>query len=154
MTAPAPLLSNVLVPIANEADAATTMDALLERLAAADGRLTALHVVEKAGGAPDKVSVAQREAAAEDAFAVVTARAAVAGVPVETRLGYGTDVAETIREVAAEVDASAIVFTPRGGSVLVDLVTGDVARSLVKAADRPVVVLPAPAGNDDARGGE
>ena len=61
---------------------------------------------------------------------------------VETEVAYGTDVAETVFDVADEVDATAIVFTPRGGSRWIQLLTGDVALDLITGTDRPVVVLP------------
>jgi len=61
---------------------------------------------------------------------------------VETEIRYGTDVAETILDAAADHGASAVVFRPRGGSWLLDLLTGDVRDALVKRSDRPVVVLP------------
>ena len=135
------LLSNVLVPVAGEDDAAATCGVLVPRLSP-DSRVTAVHVVEKAGGAPDKASVEQREEVAEAAFDVVERECETSGIAVETRVVYATDVADGILDAADDVDASAIVFTPRGGSRWLDLLTGDVSRSLVKRADRPVVVLP------------
>jgi nucleotide-binding universal stress UspA family protein len=145
------LLSRPLIPVANEDDAEATCRAAFPLVAEASGRATMLHVIEKAGGAPDKASVEQREELAEGFFAVARERAAEAGVDLETKLTYGTDVADTINDVADEVDASAIVFTPRGGSRWVNLLTGDVAYDLVEHSDRPVVVLPdVPADADDA----
>lgn len=139
-----PLLTRVLMPVANDADAESTCGAVLPRVAAAEGRVTAVVVVEKAGGAPDKASVEQRELAARDALDVVESRASDAGVPVETDIVYGTDVTDAILDAAADADATAIAFTPReGGGLLVDLLSGDVARKLVNRSDRPVVVLPA-----------
>ena len=137
-----PLLKTVVLPVASAEDAETTCAAACDRIAAAGGRVVAVHVVEKAGGAPDKASVEQREEHAGEAFEVVERRCADVGVPVETRIAYGTDVAEAIFEVADEVDATAIAFTPRGGSRWTRLLTGDVALSLVTETDRPVVVLP------------
>ena len=139
---PPDLLSRPLIPVASEDDARETCRAAFPRIAAAGGRPVVVHVVEKAGGAPDKASVEQREAAAEDAFAVVREAAADAGVDVETEIRYGTDVAATIIDAAAESDASAIVFHPRGGSWLLDLLTGNVRDRLVSESDRPVIVLP------------
>ena len=142
MTLSPPLLEHVLVPVASEQDARTTAEAVVPYLQQDGGRVTVVHVVEKAGGAPDKASVEQREAVAEDAFEAFGEGLSSSGVPYETEVRYGTDVAETIIETAADVDASAIVFTPRGGSRWVRLLTGDVSLSLVSESDRPVVVLP------------
>jgi nucleotide-binding universal stress UspA family protein len=111
-----------------------------------------LHVVEKAGGAPDKAPVEQREQLAETFFAEARERAESSGIELETRLAYGTDVAETIIDVAHEEAASAIVFTPRGGSRWVNLITGDVGYALVEHSDLPVVVLPDTDDGDDTGG--
>ena len=147
-TAPPALLSRPLVPVASEDDAVETCRTAFPRIAAADGRAVVVHVIEKAGGALDKASVEQREEAAEAAFSAVRDCAAEVGVGVETEIRYGTDVAETIIDAAADLDASAIVFHPRGGSWLLDLLTGDVRDTLIAESDRPVVVLP-----DDASDG-
>jgi nucleotide-binding universal stress UspA family protein len=146
---PSNLLSRPFVPVASVDDAEITLDAVLDRVAAAGGRMTVAHVVEKAGGAPDAASVEQREGIAEEAFELVRERASAAGVGVETELLYGTDVAETLVEAAHEVDATAIVFTPRGHKWWWDLFSEDVADALVHESDLPVVVLPSPdAAND------
>jgi nucleotide-binding universal stress UspA family protein len=90
----------------------------------------------------------QREAIAEEAFELVRERAGEAGVDVETKLLYGTDVAETLVEGAHEAGASSIVFTPRGHKWWWDLFSEDVADALVHESDLPVVVLPSPAVDD------
>ena len=136
------LFETVVLPVASETDAEATSAAAAGRIAAADGRAVVVHVIEKAGGAPDKASVEQREEHAEEIFAAAREAASDASIDVETRLAYGTDVAETIFEVADDVDATAIAFTPREGSRWLKLLTGDVALSLVTESDRPVVVLP------------
>ncbi|MFB6152251.1 MAG: universal stress protein [Haloarculaceae archaeon] len=143
-----PLLDRVFVPVASEEDARTTARAAAPHLRESDGYAVVGHVIEKAGGAPDKASVEQRERRAEDVFAVIGEEFAAADVPHECHLLYGTDVAERIIAAAGEHDADAIVFTPRGGSRWLRLLTGDVSLSLVTLADRPVVVLP------DVEGGE
>ena len=135
------LLSNVVLPVAGEEDARTTARAA-RRAFPDDARVLAVHVVEKAGGGPDKASVEQRQAMGEEAFAVV--REEFGGTRVDTDLRYGTDVAAEIFEAAAENGATAIAFTPRGGSRWVQLLTGDVALDLITDTDRPVVVLPDP----------
>lgn len=148
--------ARAVVPVAGPEDAATTAAAVLPRIAAVDGRALVVYVVQKAGGAPDKASVEQREAVAEEAFEVVRDRASATGllddVGIGTEIRYDTDVADAIRAAAAETDATAIVFVPRGGSVWLDLLSGGVRRDLVTDSDVPVVVLPDPDGDGD--GGE
>ncbi|AZH24169.1 universal stress protein [Haloplanus aerogenes] len=139
---PPDLLSRPLVPVASEEDAVDTCRAAFPRIAAVGGRPVVVHIIEKAGGAPDKASVEQRETVAEAAFDAVRDCAADHGLDVETKISYGRDVAGTIIEAADDIDASAIVFRPRGGSWLLDLLTGDVRDALVTESDRPVVVLP------------
>ncbi|WP_227374362.1 universal stress protein [Haladaptatus halobius] len=136
------LFERVILPLASEEDAESTCRAAIDYIASAGGQVVAVHVVEKGGGAPDKASVEQREERADGIFAVIRECCDGAGVPVETKLVYGTDVAETVFDAADEVDATAIAFTPRGGSRWVRLLTGDVTLSLVTETNRPVVVLP------------
>jgi nucleotide-binding universal stress UspA family protein len=138
------LFDRVLLPVANEADAESTMRAIDGHFDD-DTEVVTVHVVEKAGGAPDKAGVEQRELEAEEAFDVV--RDALGDV--ETEIYYGTDVSETIFRAADDHDVTSIVVTPRGGSRLVRLLTGDVALDLVTESDRPVVVLPDPANDGD-----
>lgn len=135
------LLSNVVLPVASEEDARTTASAA-RRALPGDARVLAVHVVEKAGGGPDKASVEQREEVGERAFAVV--REELGELHVDTDVRYGTDVAEAIFDAADDAGATAIAFTPRGGSRWVQLLTGDVALDLITDTDRPVVVLPDP----------
>lgn len=135
-------LDRPVVPVASPDDAAATYEGLRPHLLDAETVPLVVHVIEKAGGAPDKASVEQREGYAEEAFAAFRERAAADGVEVETELLYGTDVAEAILEAAAEADASAIVFRSRGGSRWLDLVSGNVRSKLLSESDRPVVVLP------------
>jgi nucleotide-binding universal stress UspA family protein len=131
----ADLLDRVVLPVDSEEDAESSARALAGQ---EYGEVVVVHVVEKAGGAPDKAGVEQRELAAEEMF---EAARAVLG-DVETELYYGTDVVETIFEAAADHDATAVVVTPRGGSRFVQLITGDVALRLITENDHPVVVLP------------
>lgn len=145
----ADLLARIVVPVADETDAAATCRALAGYVDA-DSHVVAVHVIEKAGGAPDTASVEQRKLLAEDVFDIVHDHLPGA----ETEIRYGTAVNETIFRAAADHDATAIAFTPRGGSRWVRLLTGDVALSLVTDADRPVVVLPdiGDEGQDDVAG--
>ena len=136
------LFETVVLPVASAEDARTTCAGAATHLRRTGGRAVVVHVIEKAGGAPDKASVEQREEGAEELFAAAREACDAAEITVETRLEYGTDVPETIFSVADDVDASAIAFTPRGGSRWVRLLSGDVANALINESERPVVALP------------
>ncbi len=137
-----PLFARPLFPVANEDDADRTLASTLPYVRAAGGRATVLHVIEKAGGAPDKAPLEAREEAAEEIFDRAREAADAADVAVETELRYGTDVAEAIVAAAHEIDATAIVFSPRGGRSWWDLFSGDVREALTTGSDLPVVVFP------------
>lgn len=139
---PESLFRHALVPVASPEDAESTMRALRPYVESVGGDVTVINVIEKAGGAPDKASVEQREDYAHKMFSVARGEMADTDRTLTTEIRYGTDVAETIIETAHEIDASAIVFTPRGGSRWVRLLTGDVGLSLVSESDLPVITLP------------
>lgn len=137
-----PLLRDVVVPVGGKDDAGTTADSLIQYLDV-ESEVSVVYVVEKAGGAPDKASVEQREEYAEELFGVVETRFREAGrEPPSSEILYGTDVAETIYEFADDRDASAVVFVPRSSGRLTRLLSGDVAYSLITENNIPVVVLP------------
>ena len=136
------LLDRVLLPVASEEDARTSATALFRQ---DFGEVVVCNVIEKAGGGIDKAGVEQREVAAEEMF---DAARAVLG-DVRTEITYGTDVVDAIFDLAAEIDATAVVVTPRGGGRFVRLITGDVALGLITENDRPVVVLPDEDGDGD-----
>lgn len=144
------LLDRVLVPVASAEDARATARATKPYLANAGGTAVVVHVIEKAGGAPDKASVEQRERQATELFGVVGDVFSAADVPHECHVLYGTDVADRIIQAADEFDADAILFTPRGGSRWLRLLSGDVGLSLVTRSDRPVGVLPDVEEGDDS----
>lgn len=134
------LLAHILVPVADAEDARATAAALARY---DPGGVTALHVVEKGGGVPDKTPVEQSESIAAEAFDVM--RETFPDAATEVR--YGTDVVAVVFEAARDLDASAVAFRPRGGSRLVQLLSGDRTLALVTESDRPVVALP---GGEDA----
>lgn len=136
------LFETVLVPIANEQDAEATCRAILREIDNRDATLHVVHVIEKAGGAPDKAGVEQRREVAGRIFDRVDAALAEEIISLETEILYGTDVATAILEHADQLDATSIVFTPRGASRWKKLLSGDVAQKLVSNTDRPLVVLP------------
>ncbi|WP_225333320.1 universal stress protein [Halomicrobium urmianum] len=136
------LLDHVLVPVASEADAEATVAALAPHLDEVS-RVTAVHVIEKGGGAIDKAPLEKRREDAAEYLAVVEVRLG-ADVAVDTRTDYGTDVVVTLFEAAEDVGATALVFRPRSGSRIVRLLTGDTATRLTTDPAVPVVSLPDP----------
>jgi nucleotide-binding universal stress UspA family protein len=129
------ILEHVLLPVAHEEDALATA----RRLEPYDPeRVTALHVVEKGGGVPDKTPVEQSEELAEESYAAVREVFPDA----DEHTAYGRDVAEAIFEAAETVDASAIAYRARGGNRLMQFLSGDLSLKLVTDADRPVIALP------------
>ncbi len=131
----------ILVPVADPEDGEETAAALAPYLTDSSSVLV-VNVIEKGGGAPDKASVEQREAYAKEIFDRATESLEGRAGTVETAILFGTDVVETIREAAVERDVDAVVFEPRKGNRFVELLTGDVARRLIKQASVPVVALP------------
>lgn len=136
------LFEHVLIPVATEDDAEATCTALEPYLEEVE-RITAVHVIEKAGGAVDKAPLAKRREDAAEILALVDGRLG-GSVAVDTRTAYGTDVVEALFETAADVGATAIAFRPRGGSRILRLLTGDTTSRLVTDATIPVVSLPDP----------
>ncbi len=129
------LLSRVLVPVATEQDARKTA----EQLAVYDPEhVTALHVVEKGEGVPDKTPVEQSETIAEGAFDAVREVFPDA----ETATAYDRSIVEAIFATAEDVDASAIAYRSRGGNRLVHFLSGDLSLKLVTKSTRPVIALP------------
>ena len=131
----------ILVPVADPEDGARTAAALVPYLADSS-RVIVVNVVEKAGGAPDKASTEQREEYAEQIFERARGALEATDAAVETDVLYGTDVVDRIFAEAGDRDVDAVVFTAREGNRLAELLTGDVARRLVKEASVPVVALP------------
>ena len=129
------LLAHVLLPVANEEDALATARALEPY---GPERVTALHVVEKGEGVPDKTPVEQSEELAAESYAAVRTVFPDAG----EHTAYARDVVEAIFDVAAEVDASAIAYRPRGGNRLFQFLSGDLSIELATDAPVPVVALP------------
>ncbi|WP_435320290.1 universal stress protein [Haloarchaeobius sp. TZWSO28] len=129
------LTDSIVVPIADEADAHATAAALEPHDV---GMVTAIHVIEKGEGVPDKTPVEQSETVADKAFATFRNTFPDAG----TRTVYRRDIVQGVVDVTDEVGANAIFFRPRGGSRLVQFLAGDRALRLITEADCPVVALP------------
>jgi nucleotide-binding universal stress UspA family protein len=129
------LLGHVLVPVANEADARATA---LELEPYQPDHVTALHVVEKGGGVPDKTPVEQSEVIAEESFAAVR----TVFPDADDHTAYARDVVGAIFDAADDVEATAVAYRSRGGNRLMQFLSGDLSLKLVTQADRPVVALP------------
>lgn len=138
------LTGHVCVPIAEDDDARATARALAEYDV---DRVTVVHVIEKGGGAPDKIPPTEAKERAHDAIEAF--REIVPDA--DSEIAPGTDVVETIIETAREIGASAIAFHPRGGSRVVQFIAGDRALRLVTDADRPVIALPENSDETDDR---
>ena len=134
-TAHRELLGHVIVPVATEDDALKTARALEPYEPA---RVTALHVVEKGMGAPDKTPVEYSEELAHESYAAVREVFPEA----DEHTAYAKDIVGAIFEAAEEVDASAIAYRSRGGNRLMQFLSGDLSLKLVTRADRPVIALP------------
>lgn len=129
------LLAHVLVPVVHEEDARKTAEALRPY---EPDHVTALHVVEKGGGVPDKTPVEQSEELAAESYAAVRAVFPDA----DEHTAYSRDVVDAIFDAAAEVDASAIAYRSRGGNRLIQFLSGDLSLKLVTQAECPVLSLP------------
>jgi nucleotide-binding universal stress UspA family protein len=129
------LLEHALLPLAHREDAVRTASALEPYH---PERVTALHVVEKGEGVPDKTPVGQSEELAEEVYEAVRTVFPDAA----SHTAYSRDVVDAIFEAAEEVDASAIAYQTRGGGRLARFLSGDPSLKLVTESDRPVVALP------------
>ena len=136
------LLRRVTVPIAHEEDARATARALDEFLEGADVTLHVVHVIEKAGGAPDKAPLEARQQQAKAIFEIVEAHFAETDVGVRTELRYGTSVVDEIIAAAAAFDTTTIVFVPRSGTRIAKILAGNMTKRLVLNDRIPVLVLP------------
>ncbi|HGL4258864.1 universal stress protein [Burkholderia dolosa] len=119
--------------------------------AASGGTITCAYVVERRPQLVD-VEAGFAEARDDDAAAIEAAtsvlddaKATLArrGVPGTVRAldAYGDDVATVLMRTAAELDADLIVLGTSGRHGLRRLLLGSVAESLLRAADRPVLLV-------------
>lgn len=129
------LLGHALLPVANEDDALATARALDPY---DPERVTALHVVEKGDGVPDKTPVEQSEDLAAESYAAVR----TVFPDADEHTAYSRNVVEAIVDAADEVGASAIAYRSRGGNRLAQFLSGDLSVKLVTDAPIPIVALP------------
>lgn len=129
------LLDHVLLPVANEEDALATARALEPY---DPERVTALHVVEKGGGVPDKTPVEQSEELAAESYAAVR----TVFPDADEHTAYSRDIVAAIFDAAEAIDASAVAYRSRGGNRLMQFLSGDISLKLVTKAPLPVIALP------------
>ncbi|GGC70839.1 universal stress protein [Haloferax sulfurifontis] len=135
------ITKHLVVPVANEEDARETAR-ILDTYEY--GQVTVVHIIEKGEGVPDKLPLEQAEQRASNAFGAF--RGFIPEIDTET--AYSRNVVTAIIDVAADVNASAIAFRPRGGNRLVQFLSGDTALKLITDADRPVIALPEETKNE------
>lgn len=137
------LTGTVLVPVATEEDMQHTAAAIHDWIHDEVDAIHLLHVIEKAGGAVDKAPLELREEQAEAIFQLGRNILQEVDADVEPELRYATDILDEIQATAQEIDATAIVFSPRPGSRLTRLLSGNLTPKLVMRSPIPVIVLPA-----------
>ena len=134
------LFQHLVVPVATEEDAHATCAALQPYLDDIE-RVTAVHVIEKGGGAPDKAPLEKRREDASEFLAIVDSTLSES-VAVDTRTMFATDIVSALFTAAADADADAIALRARGGSRIMRMLTGDITTNLVTEPEIPVVSLP------------
>ncbi|ELY45282.1 universal stress protein [Natronorubrum bangense] len=131
---------HLLIPVATEEDARATCAALEPYLDDIE-RVTAIHVIEKADGAPDKAPLEKRREDASEILAVVDSLLS-ASVAVDTRTVFATDIVSALFTEADDVSADAVAFQARGGSRIMRLLSGDITSNIVTDPAIPVISLP------------
>lgn len=134
-TADQDLLGHILLPVAHEEDALATARALKPY---GPEHVTALHVVEKGEGVPDKTPVVQSEELAAESYTAVRRVFPDA----DDHTAYARDIVGAIFDAAEEVDASAIAYRSRGGNRIMQFLSGDLSLKLVTNSHLPVIALP------------
>lgn len=123
---------HIVVPVADVSDARETA-AVLEHYQF--DHVTVVHPVEKGDGTPDKIPLEQAGSRAEDAFTAFRETVPDA----DQELTYARNAVDAIIDVAADVGARAIAFRLRGGSRIVQFLSGNKALRLITGSDRPVI---------------
>lgn len=131
----------VLAPVADPEDGERTARAIAPRLEDSS-TLVIVHVVKKGGGTIDAVPLEQREEYAEEIFDSARTELVDTDATVDTDILFAPDIVDAIFGEAENRGADAVVFVPRRASALTELLSGGVARRLVKDAKMPVVALP------------
>lgn len=139
-----PTVDRVLLPVANEDDAKRTCTAVRPHLSEDGAEIIALYVVEKRAGGPAAASIEQLEEHGRNTLATVEEAFVGSTVTVETEIGEGIDLIETIFEAAKDSAVDCIAFVPRPKGRLVALLSGDPGWKLINKTRHPILVLPRP----------
>jgi nucleotide-binding universal stress UspA family protein len=145
------MYEQILVAVDGSRSAQRAMDEAIKIAKATGGKILALSIVlhparlvDVASGFAEEQS---RDTAAHDlateALADAKARLDAAQVPGTVRAAdsHGEEIAVVIARIAAEEDADLIVMGTRGLSGVKRLLLGSVAESLLRTADRPVMLV-------------
>lgn len=135
-----PILTHLLVPIANEDDARATCRELESSLDPSVETITVVHVIEKAGGYMDKAPLEARQEQAETVFSIVEDYFDD-GPNIRRELRYSTNVIDEIVATADELDVTAIGFTPQSGGRVREFLSGSLSYRLITESHQPVVVF-------------
>lgn len=141
--APRGLLDHVLLAVASGEDAESTCESVLEHLTGQVSRVTVVTVVPSYRKWADSVTSDFRLQNAAQTLRAAERRLAAAEFEVDTIVEHSAKTSEAINALADRIEATAIVFTPRGANRLLDFLAGDTTWSLVKKSTRPVLVMPA-----------
>lgn len=128
-------MNHLFVPVAGVEDAKATGRAGSQY---STNKGTVLHVVEKARGVPDKTPIEQSKTLAEESFAAFREEIS----QIEQKITYRRDIIAGINDIAADIDATAIGFQPRGGSRIIQDLSGDKSLRLITEAKLPVIAFP------------
>jgi nucleotide-binding universal stress UspA family protein len=133
------LFERILVPLADPEDAARTARSLRPHVE--DGTsLVITHVAE--GSGPDLEIARGRDRFAEETYETFIDVLDREGVELEWVTLRGREVAETVLDGTAAVEATLIAFVPRGLDRWARIIAGDPASRLIQHADVPVMVFP------------
>lgn len=134
-------VDTIAIPLVSEADAKASCQALRPFLSSRT-EVIVVHVIQKAGGGIDPVSMDRRKAQATQIFEKCSQVLDKDVRTITTTITFQTDIVEGIREAGRDYDADIIAFTPRGASRIRKLISGDTAFKLVHRAERPVLIIP------------
>jgi nucleotide-binding universal stress UspA family protein len=143
------MYDRILVATDSSAESRAALDHAVD-LAAAEGATVHVVTVLEVHSNPMAFGVGEVDAlgdAAEDLLAELRAAHDGRRVDIESRVLRGKP-ARTLLDHAAEIDADIIVAGQRGAGGITGALLGSTTDRLARMTDRPLVVVPAPDGED------